>query len=143
MFLGTHLHKLDDKGRLTLPAKFREQLAGGMMVTRGQDHSLAIYLPEDFVERAKRAAAASKVDEKARMYQRHLNSSTEEMVPDAQGRITLSSKHRTYAGLTKECAVIGNYDYVEIWDAQAWEQYESQHEESFSRADNPSLENIL
>ena len=95
------------------------------------------------MERAKRAAAASKVDEKARMYQRHLNSSTEEMVPDAQGRITLSSKHRTYAGLTKECAVIGNYDYVEIWDAQAWEQYESQHEESFSRADNPSLENIL
>ncbi|MGU3294099.1 division/cell wall cluster transcriptional repressor MraZ [Williamsia sp. M5A3_1d] len=143
MFLGTHLHKLDDKGRLTLPAKFREQLAGGMMVTRGQDHSLAIYLPEDFVERAKRAAAASKVDEKARMYQRHLNSSTEEMVPDAQGRITLSAKHRSYAGLTKECAVIGNYDYVEIWDAQAWEQYESQHEESFSRADTPSLENIL
>lgn len=143
MFLGTYTHKLDDKGRLTLPAKIRDQLAEGMMVTRGQDRCLAIYLPADFTGLAQRAAAASKVDEKARMFQRGLASSTEEMTPDAQGRITLSGKHREYAGLTKNCVVIGNIDHVEIWDADAWEQYDNQHEESFSRADNPALGAIL
>lgn len=143
MFVGTHLHKLDDKGRLTLPAKFREQLAGGMLVTRGQDRCLAIYTPAKFQEIAVRAAAASKVDEKARMFQRTLMSSTEEMAPDAQGRITISSELRKWAGLTKTCAVIGNFDNVEIWDSEAWDTYQAQHEESYARGDNPALESIL
>ena len=52
MFLGTYTPKLDDKGRLTLPAKFREELAGGLMVTKGQDHSLAVYPKEEFMQRA-------------------------------------------------------------------------------------------
>ncbi len=143
MFVGTHAHKLDDKGRLTLPAKFREQLAGGMLVTRGQDRCLTIYSPEKFEEIALRAAAASKVDEKARMFQRTLMSSTEEMVPDAQGRITLSVDHRRYAGLSKACTVIGNFDNIEVWDSQAWETYQAQHEESYSRGDNPALGSIL
>lgn len=143
MFVGTHAHKLDDKGRLTLPAKFREQLAGGMLVTLGQDRCLTIYSPEKFAEIAERAAAASKVDEKARMFQRTLMSGTEEMAPDAQGRITLSAEHRRYAGLSKACTVIGNYDSIEVWDSQAWETYQSQHEESYSRGDNPALGSIL
>ncbi|MGZ8180232.1 division/cell wall cluster transcriptional repressor MraZ [Williamsia sp. SKLECPSW1] len=143
MFVGTHTHKLDEKGRLTLPAKFRDQLAGGMLVTRGQDRCLTIYSPEKFEEIALRAAAASKVDEKARMFQRTLMSSTEEMAPDAQGRITLSAEHRRYAGLSKVCTVIGNFDNVEVWDAEAWETYQAQHEESYSRGDNPALGSIL
>ena len=57
MFLGTYTPKLDDKGRLTLPAKFREELADGLMVTKGQDHSLAVFPREEFAQRARKAAA--------------------------------------------------------------------------------------
>ena len=87
MFLGTYTPKLDDKGRLTLPAKFRDALAGGLMVTKSQDHSL-----------------------------RNLAAATDEQHPDSQGRITLSADHRRYANLAKDCVVIGSVDYLEIWD---------------------------
>ena len=62
MFLGTYTPKLDDKGRLTLPAKFREDLADGLMVTKGQDHSLAVYPRDEFAARARKAAAASRTN---------------------------------------------------------------------------------
>ena len=60
MFLGTYTPKLDDKGRLTLPAKFRDELAGGLMVTKGQDHSLAVYPKDEFIQLAQRATKASR-----------------------------------------------------------------------------------
>ena len=65
MFLGTYTPKLDDKGRLTLPAKFREELAGGLMVTKGQDHSLAVYPREEFAARVRKAAAVSRTNPQA------------------------------------------------------------------------------
>ena len=65
MFLGTYTPKLDDKGRLTLPAKFREELAGGVMVTKGQDHCLAVYPREEFVQLARRAAKAPRTKPEA------------------------------------------------------------------------------
>ncbi|NMN94884.1 division/cell wall cluster transcriptional repressor MraZ [Antrihabitans stalactiti] len=143
MFLGTFTPKLDDKGRLTLPAKFRDDLAGGLMVTNGQDHSLAVYPRAEFAALARRAAAASRSNEKARAYVRQLAANTDEQVPDAQGRITLSSNHRKYAGLSKECVVIGSVDFVEIWDKEAWENYAAANEESYSQASDESLDGIL
>ncbi|MBT0565270.1 division/cell wall cluster transcriptional repressor MraZ [Williamsia sp. CHRR-6] len=135
---------MDDKGRLTLPAKFREQLAGGVMVTRGLDRCLSVYLPADFNEVALKATSStSKVDEGARSYLRLLFSGTEELVPDAQGRISLGPKLREYAGLSKTCVVNGVVDHLEIWDEQMWEQYNRAHEESFSRGTNPALGAIL
>ena len=110
MFLGTYTPKLDDKGRLTLPAKFRDALAGGLMVAKSQDHSLAVF-----------AAGA------------------DEQHPDAQGRITLSADLSRYAGLSKECVVIGAVDYLEIWDAAAWQEYQQTHEENFSAAGDEAL----
>lgn len=101
MFLGTYTPKLDDKGRLTLPAKFREELAGGLMVTKGQDHSLAVYPREEFAARARKAAAVSRTNPEARAFIRNLAASADEQRPDGQGRITLSAAHRTYAGLSK------------------------------------------
>jgi DNA-binding transcriptional regulator/RsmH inhibitor MraZ len=85
MFLGTYTPKLDDKGRLTLPAKFRDALAGGLMVTKSQDH----------------------------------------------------------ANLSKDCVVIGSVDYLEIWDAQAWQEYQETHEENFSAASDEALGDII
>jgi MraZ protein len=124
MFLGTYTPKLDDKGRLTLPAKFRDALAGGLMVTKSQDHSLAVYPREAFEDLARKAG-------------------TDEQHPDAQGRITLSADHRRYAGLSKDCVVIGSIDYLEIWDATAWQQYQETHEENFSAASDEALGDII
>lgn len=135
MFLGTYTPKLDDKGRLTLPAKFREELADGMMITKGQDHSLAVYPREEFAQRARKAAAVSRTNPQARAFIRNLAASADEQTPDSHGRITLSGAHREYAGLTKECVVIGSVDFLEIWDAESWAQYQQQTEAEYSAAD--------
>lgn len=143
MFLGTYTPKLDDKGRLTLPAKFRDELAGGLMVTKGQDHSLAVYPREEFAQLAARAAQASRTDPQARAFVRSLAAGTDEQRPDGQGRITLSADHRRYARLTKECVVIGSVDFLEIWDAAAWQAYLDEHEEAYSQADNTTLSEVF
>lgn len=143
MFFGTYSPKLDDKGRLTLPAKFREEFAGGLMITKGQDHSLAIYPRQVFIELARKAASASRTDPEARAFVRALAAGADEQVVDGQGRVNVSPDHRRYAGLSKDCVVIGAVDYVEIWDAQTWEQYNSEHEEAYSRATDDSLRSIL
>ncbi|SDE26702.1 division/cell wall cluster transcriptional repressor MraZ [Rhodococcus tukisamuensis] len=143
MFLGTHTPKLDDKGRLTLPAKYRDALAGGLMVTKGLDHSLAVYPRDEFVAMARRAAAVSRTDPDARAFVRGLAAGADEQHPDAQGRITLSADHRRYAGLSKECVVIGQIDFLEIWDAQVWQTYSDENEENYSQARSEPLSEIL
>ena len=143
MFLGTYTPKLDDKVRLTLPAKFRDELAGGVMVSKGQDHSLAIYPRAEFTERAERLAAASRSNPRARAYIRNLAAGTDEQHPDSQGRITIGADHRKYANLSKNCVVNGSVDYLELWDAEAWARYSEEHEEEFSEAVDESLEGML
>ncbi len=135
MFLGTYTPKLDDKGRLTLPAKFRAELAGGLMVTKGQDHSLAVYPREEFAARARKAAAVSRTSPAARAFIRHLAAGADEQRLDASGRITLSASHREYAGLTRQCVVIGSVDFLEIWDAESWAAYQKETEAAYSAAD--------
>jgi MraZ protein len=144
MFLGTYTPKLDDKGRLTLPAKFRDALAGGLMVTKSQDRSLAVY------PRAEFESMIIELDDKARRgspqeraYVRNLAAGTDEQHPDAQGRITLSAEHRRYANLSRECVVTGSIRFLEIWDAQAWQEYQETHEENFSAASDDTLRDIL
>lgn len=143
MFLGTYNPKLDDKGRLTLPAKFREELAGGLMVTKGQDHSLAVYPREEFAARARKAAAISRSNPEARAFIRNLAASADEQRPDGHGRITISLGHREYAGLSKECVVIGSVDFLEIWDAEAWKQYQETTEDAFSAGQDVALDGLL
>ena len=143
MFFGTFTPKLDDKGRLTLPAKFREELKDGLMVVKGQDHSLAIYPREEFLIRARKAAAASRSNPQARAFVRNLAASADEQDLDSQGRISVSAAHREYAGLKKECVVIGSVDFLEIWDAQAWEEYSAAHEADFAAGDDEAFANFL
>lgn len=143
MFLGTYTPKLDDKFRLTLPAKFRDELAGGVMVSKGQDHSLAIYPRAVFTERADRLAKASRSNPRARAYIRNLAAGTDEQHPDSQGRITIGAVHREYANLSKDCVVIGSVDYLELWDVESWNRYSQEHEEDFSEAVDESLEDLL
>lgn len=141
--VGTYTPKLDDKGRLTLPAKFRDALAGGVMVTKGQDHSLSVFRSDEFDVIAEKTMEASRNDPQARAFQRYFFASTDEQRPDGQGRISLSADHRQYAGLSKECVVIGSFDHLEIWDAATWRTYQEQHEENFSAAGSTALDAVL
>ena len=132
-----------DVSCLTLPAKFREELAGGLMVTKGQDHSLAVYPKEEFVRIARKAAQLPRSNPAARAFIRNLTASADEQRPDGQGRITITPDHRKYAGLTKECVVIGAMDFLEIWDAEAWARYQADTESAFADASDDFLDGLL
>lgn len=135
MFLGTHHPKIDDKGRLTLPAKFREDLAAGVVLTKGQDRSLVVWPAEEFTEYAGRIREASRSDARARAYSRVFFSSAFDQVPDRQGRVTIPPALRDYALLTADaanCVVVGNHATVEIWNAQEWDRYLAAQEPQFA-----------
>ena len=103
MFLGTHTPKLDDKGRLILPAKYRDELADGLVITRFQERCLAIWPISAFDEVTKTARSASSSQQDVRDYQRMLASGASDEVPDKQGRITIPPHLRSYAGLDRDC----------------------------------------
>jgi MraZ protein len=132
MFFGTYTPKLDEKGRLILPAKFREQLAGGLMVTRGQEHCLYVW-PQAEIDRITERLREAPVSNKAtRDYVRMFSSASSDERPDKQGRITIPPKLREWASLSKDVVVIGAMNRLEIWDETAWETYSEEQEEAFA-----------
>lgn len=135
MFLGTHTPKVDEKGRLILPAKFRTGLADGVVLTKGQDRSLVLWPMAEFEEAAARIREASQSNAAVRAYSRVLFSSAFDQIPDKQGRITVPPALRDYAGLERECVVVGNHRTIEIWDEQAWAQYLAAQDEAFADID--------
>ena len=130
VFLGTHAPRLDDKGRLILPAKFREQLAEGVVVTKGQERCLFVFTAAAFV--AKAAGQAAPETKAGRDFQRLLFAGASDEVPDRTGRITLPAHLRAYAGLTRDCVVTGVNDHLEIWDAETWRTYEAEQEQAYA-----------
>jgi MraZ protein len=133
MFLGTFTPKLDDKGRLIFPAKFRDDLASGLVMTRGQEHCIAVYPLAEFRQKLEEARRAPTTDQRTRDYLRVLLSGAEDVIPDKQGRITIPGTLRNYAGLDRECAVIGALDRLEVWSLPAWESYLEEKEEGFAQ----------
>ena len=132
MLLGTHTPKLDEKGRLFLPAKFRDELSDGVVITRGQERCLYVFSAKEFAsihEKLRQAPASVKG---ARDYLRVLLSGASDETPDTQGRVVLPSLLRSYAGLTKDLVIIGVGSRAEIWDATAWNEYLAQNEENFA-----------
>lgn len=136
VFLGTYTPKLDDKGRFFLPAKFREQLADGLVITRLQDHCLAIWPTETFMNEVVTAAPGPATVRGVRDYQRMVASGASDELPDSQGRVGIPLPLRTYAGLEKDIVVIGAVNRLEIWDATAWAQYSAAQEEAFAALDD-------
>lgn len=132
MFLGTHYPRLDDKGRLFLPAKFRDQLSSGVVVTRGQERSLFVFPREEFARLTDQMRAAPLSSKAAREYMRLFLSGASDEIPDRQGRITIPPPLRDYASLIKECVVLGVGPRLEIWDAATWEQYLGEKEPEFA-----------
>jgi MraZ protein len=132
MFSGTFRPRLDEKGRLFLPAKFRDAMGDGLVITRGQDRSIDMRTQADFAAFTERFRNASQTDARLRAYGRMLFALASEQVPDKQGRITITPELRQYASLDRDCVVIGIYDRVEIWEPQAWTEYTAQQESAFS-----------
>jgi len=143
VFLGTHTPRLDDKGRLILPAKYREELAQGLVLTKGQERCLYVF-PESEFGRITEALRTAPVTSKAvRDYSRVFFASASDEIPDKQGRITIPPALRDYAALQRDCVVIGANTRLEIWDATAWETYLEQQEGVFSEASEEVLPGVL
>lgn len=132
VFMGTYTPKLDDKGRLFLPAKFREAMSEGLVVTRGQERSLDIRTKADFETFTAKFRSAPQTDGRVRAYGRMLFSLATEQTPDKQGRISLTPELRSYAGLERDCVVIGVFDRVEVWEPSAWAEYSARQEAEFA-----------
>ena len=132
MFLGTHTPRLDDKGRLFLPAKFRDRLATGLVVTRGQERCLYVFPLETFTQIATDMQKAPTSSRAARDYMRVFLSGASDEIPDKQGRVTVPAALRQYAGLDRDCTVIGTGSRVEVWDTAAWEEYLASTEQAFA-----------
>jgi len=120
MFLGEHQHTIDDKGRLTIPAKYRPSLAAGMVITRGLDRNLMAFTVEGFEELAARVKNLPWGDPSAREFRRRIFSGAVDLVPDRQGRILLPSYLREFAGITADVVISGMHDHLEIWNSDAW-----------------------
>ncbi|HSY15517.1 MAG TPA: division/cell wall cluster transcriptional repressor MraZ [Jatrophihabitantaceae bacterium] len=142
MFLGTHTPRLDDKGRLALPARFRPELEGGLVLTKGQERCLFVFPLTEF-DRMTESMSGPVTDKRLRNYSRVFFASASQEVPDGQGRVTIPLALRQYAGLEKDCVVIGANTRVEVWDAAAWQEYLDQTEQDFADAEEAILPGLL
>ena len=143
MFLGQHSPRLDDKGRLILPARFRDGLAGGLVITKGQERCLYVWPAAEFARLTEQLGRAPVTSKAARDYSRVLFAGASDEIPDRQGRITVPPALRAYAGLTRECVVIGQNTRVEIWDAQTWETYLTEQEPAFAELSEEVLPGLV
>jgi len=143
MFLGTHNPKLDDKGRVILPARFRHELAEGLVVTRGQENCLYVFSAAEFEELHERIRQAPVTSKAARDFLRVFLSGASAETPDSQNRITLPVNLRQYAALDRDLTVIGAGNRVEIWDTTAWTTYLAAHEKSFSETEEEVIPGLF
>lgn len=132
MLLGTHSPKLDEKGRVILPAKFRSELDSGIVLTRGQERCVYVFSSVEFERVHERIRQAPMTSAGARDFLRLFLSGASNEQPDSQHRISVPANLRDYAGLSKELTVIGVGDRAEIWDTETWNKYYEERESAFA-----------
>lgn len=120
MFLGSHRHNLDAKGRLAIPARFRDGLAGGLVLTRGFDRCIALYPMATWEALAVRINELPVADPDVRQFRRLVFSEAVDATPDTQGRILIPLALREFAGIEREAIVIGVHNSVEVWSPERW-----------------------
>jgi MraZ protein len=128
--LGTHSYALDPKGRVSLPARFREAFADGCWLTIGQDNCLYVFPRAEWERRAAEVGSPLLSDAAGRAYGRMFFGKAHEAELDSQGRVTIPGRLREEVGITKDVIVLGVMDRMEIWDRAAYDRYE----ETFSGA---------
>jgi MraZ protein len=132
VFLGTYAPKLDEKGRVILPAKFWEELSSGVVVTRGQERCLYVFSQREFEDLHDTIRKAPVTNKQGRDFLRLFLSGASPEVPDKQHRITIPAMLREYAGLGRDLTVIGAGSRAEIWDTEAWNEYYANAESDFA-----------
>ncbi|MCK5062171.1 division/cell wall cluster transcriptional repressor MraZ [Candidatus Parcubacteria bacterium] len=133
MFIGEFQHNIDTKGRLAIPAKFREQLKKGAVVTRGLDNCLFIYPRSAWEKIAKKLSDLPISQSKARAFSRLMLAGAMDVDFDSQGRINLPDYLRKFANIEKKAIVAGLYDRLEVWDKQAWDKYKQSTEKESNK----------
>jgi MraZ protein len=138
MFLGEFQHSLDTKGRVILPAKYRDQLADGAFVTKGRGGCLSVYTPEEFDEVAAQAREQSKRGARELNAARTFFAGASEIRPDKQGRVALPQNLREYAALEREVVVVGMFSRIEIWDRARWLELDRAGAQALTESDELS-----
>jgi MraZ protein len=132
MFMGEYQHSVDAKGRLIVPAKFREQLGENFVITRGLDQCLFGYTMDEWIKIEDKLKELPVTKKDARAFTRFFFSGASEVELDKQGRVNIPSTLISYAKLEKECVILGVSNRFEIWSKDAWEEYFTASEDSFN-----------
>jgi MraZ protein len=134
MFLNQYHHTFDDKGRLTIPSKFRDLPVEGAFVVQGLDRNLMVLPPLAFQIIYDRLMAMSMTDPSARLLRHIILGNALQVVPDGAGRILISQNLRDYAALPNEVVFVGQGDYFEIWSPQLWQEQQVQINDASTNA---------
>ena len=125
-FLGTYQHSLDEKGRLTIPARFRDLLSGGAFITQGFDRCLMVSTATYFEEVYQRLDAMNLADPKVRLLRRQILTTAYSVEADKLGRILVPQSLRAFIDLKSEAFVVGQGEYFEIWTPELWNEQVTQ-----------------
>jgi MraZ protein len=129
--LGEHRYQMDPKGRISLPAKFREAFRAGVHLTLGQEGCLYAFPPEEWTKEKGRVEERGLANQANRGYTRVFFGNAEAVELDAQGRLVVPRRLREKAGLDRDVAVIGVSDRLEIWSSAEWDRYSADQEASY------------
>jgi MraZ protein len=143
VFLGTYAPKLDDKGRVILPAKFRDELSGGLVITRGQERCLYVFTEREFENVHDKIRQAPVSNKQARDFLRVFLSGASQERPDSQHRVTIPATLREYANLGRDLTIIGAGSRAEIWDTETWNAYYESTEAAFSDTDEEVIPGLF
>jgi MraZ protein len=130
MILGEYKHSLDTKGRLAVPAKFREKLGAGAIITRGLDKCLFIFGANEWEVLVQKLMSLPLAQANSRAFVRLMLAGASDAKVDGQGRILVPDYLRKYAGLKKQAVVTGLYNRMEVWDEEEWQSYKRKTEAS-------------
>ncbi len=140
MFVGSYTLRLDEKGRLALPVRFREQVADGMVIKKGQERCIYGLTMGRVAEQSRAAASMAPADTaEARMRARMSFGSMVEVEPDKTGRITIPADLRQYAHLDRDVVVVGVDTRFEIWDQATWDAYVEEQEAAFAAMESEGM----
>lgn len=128
MFLGEYNHNLDTKGRVAIPAKFRDQLEAGAIITRGLDNCLFVFTKAEWESLAQKLMALPLAQANSRAFVRLMMSGATDVELDSQGRILIPEPLRKFAVLKKDLVITGLYNRIEVWDSDEWQRYKQKTE---------------
>lgn len=132
MFIGEYHHTIDEKGRIIIPVKFREELGNNFIITRGIENCLFVYSEENWAKITNKLNSLPFTKKDARTFNRFFMSGATSVELDKQGRVNISKPLIDYASLIKDCVIIGTGDRLEVWSQESWESFFDSTKDSMS-----------